>query len=133
MRINSIGRFITRRRLELLLCLMSQERLLLKPCRNGRMTWIVKLCFLMELQFLLFYWQTRLVVACRTSGLAGPARDTSACAKRENDREAPSLNNPPVAPPLFSSSNRSSGKRFVLIGYLTSHDPRMFFQDVTVI
>lgn len=53
--INFIVRFITRRRWELSLCLMSPEHLPLKQCRNGRMTWIVKLCFPMDLQFLLFF------------------------------------------------------------------------------
>ena len=33
-------------------------------------------------------------LTCRTGGLEGPARYTSARAKRENDREALSKNNP---------------------------------------
>ena len=44
-------------------------------------------------------------LACRTGGLEGPAGYTSARAKRENDREAPSKNNP-----LFLDS-RCAGAR----------------------
>ena len=40
-------------------------------------------------------------VACRTGGLAGPARYTKARAKCENEREALSQNHPPVVTPLF--------------------------------
>ena len=36
-------------------------------------------------------------IACRTGGLAGPARYTKARAKRENEREALSQNHPPVS------------------------------------
>ena len=69
-------------------------------------------------------------LACRTGGLAGPARYTKARARRENEREALSRNHPPVTPPVvtplcFCSSNRSPGERFVLIGYFTSRGPRM--------
>ena len=45
-----------------------------------------------------YLWRS---VACRTGGLAGPARYTSARVKRENEREAPSQNYPPVVTPLF--------------------------------
>ena len=40
-------------------------------------------------------------LACRTGGLAGPARYTSARAKRENEGEARGQKNPPVVTPLF--------------------------------
>ena len=45
--------------------------------------------------------QVNYFVACRTGGLAGPARYTKARAKRENEREALSQNHPPVITPLF--------------------------------
>ena len=43
----------------------------------------------------------KLVLACRTGGLDGPVRCTSARATREIERKAPSQNNPPVVTPLF--------------------------------
>ena len=40
-------------------------------------------------------------LACRTGGLAGPARYTTAHAKRENEGKTPSQSYPPVVTPLF--------------------------------
>ena len=40
-------------------------------------------------------------IACRTCRLAGPARYTSARAKREDEREARGHKNPPVVTPLL--------------------------------
>ena len=40
-------------------------------------------------------------LACRTGGLAGPARYKRARAKRENEREAQSKKYPSVSTPLF--------------------------------
>lgn len=38
---------------------MSQEHLHLKQYKSGRMIWTTKFYFLMDLQFLLYFWQTR--------------------------------------------------------------------------
>ena len=57
----NILRFITRKQLELSLCLMSPEPPPLKRYKNGKMIWTIKLCYPMELLFQLYSQQIRFV------------------------------------------------------------------------